>query len=81
MKDKAKREEDWQTRTFGIWTSDYRCLKFYKMFPEIVASVRQQSRAILSWTHYRVLLQVEDKAARDWYEKEADKVSVRIAHG
>ena len=26
---------------------------------------------ILSWSHYRVLLQVEDKAARDWYEKEA----------
>ena len=49
----------------------YRCLKFYKMFPEIVASVRQQSGAILSWTHYRILIQVEDKSARDWYEKEA----------
>ena len=49
----------------------YRCLKFYKMFPEIVASLRQQSGTILSWTHYRILLQVEDKAARDWYEKEA----------
>lgn len=49
----------------------YRCLKFYKLFPEIVASLRQQSGAILSWTHYRILLQVEDKEARDWYEKEA----------
>ena len=49
----------------------YRCLKFYKMFPEIVASLRQQSGVILSWTHYRTLLQVEDKTARDWYEKEA----------
>ena len=49
----------------------YRCLKFYKMFPEIVASLGQQSGTILSWTHYRVLLQVEDKTARDWYEKEA----------
>lgn len=49
----------------------YRCLKFYKMFPEIVAALGQQSGAILSWTHYRILLQVEDKAARDWYEKEA----------
>ena len=49
----------------------YRCSKFYKMFPEIVASVRQQSGVLLSWTHYRILLQVEDKAARDWYEKEA----------
>ena len=49
----------------------YRCLKFYKMFPEIVATLGQQSGRILSWSHYRVLLQVEDKAARDWYEKEA----------
>lgn len=49
----------------------YRCLKFYKMFPEIVASLRQQSGAILSWTHYRILIQVEDKSARDWYEKES----------
>ena len=26
---------------------------------------------LLSWTHYRVLLQVEDVEARDWYAKEA----------
>ena len=26
---------------------------------------------LLSWTHYRTLLQVFDKKARDWYEKEA----------
>ena len=49
----------------------YRCLKFYKMFPEIVASVGQQSNILLSWTHYRVLLQVEDEKARAWYAKEA----------
>lgn len=48
----------------------YRCLRFYRMFPEIVASLRQQSGTILSWTHYRILLQVEAKKARDWYEKE-----------
>ena len=30
-----------------------------------------KSSMLLSWTHYRVLLQVEDKAARDWYTKEA----------
>lgn len=34
----------------------YRCLRFYRMFPEIVASLRQQSGTILSWTHYRILL-------------------------
>ena len=37
---------------------------------EIVASLRQQSR-LLSWTHYRVLLQVPDSTAREWYAKEA----------
>ena len=26
---------------------------------------------MLSWSHYRTLLQVNDKEARDWYEKEA----------
>ncbi len=26
---------------------------------------------LLSWTHYRTLLQVFDKKARDWYVKEA----------
>ena len=51
----------------------YRCLKFYKMFPEIVATLGQQYGVILSWSHYRILLQVEDKEARDWYEKEAAK--------
>lgn len=50
----------------------YRCLRFYRMFPEIVASVGQQSGAIFSWTHYRILLQVEDKKVRDWYEKRSN---------
>ena len=49
----------------------YHCLKFYKTFPQIVDTVCRQSGNLLSWSHYRVLLQVEDKAARDWYEKEA----------
>jgi predicted nuclease of restriction endonuclease-like (RecB) superfamily len=31
--------------------------------------VSQQS--LLSWSHYLVLLQVDEKEARDWYEKEA----------
>lgn len=30
-----------------------------------------KSHGLLSWSHYAVLLQVKDKAARDWYEKEA----------
>ena len=51
----------------------YHCLKFYKTFPKIVDTVCRQSDNLLSWSHYRALLQVEDKVARDWYEKEASE--------
>ncbi|MDO4343772.1 MAG: DUF1016 N-terminal domain-containing protein [Eubacteriales bacterium] len=30
-----------------------------------------KSQRLLSWSHYAVLLQVNDKKARAWYEKEA----------
>ena len=49
----------------------YHCLKFYKTFPEIVDTACRQSGILLSWSHYRTLLQVKDPEARDWYEKEA----------
>lgn len=49
----------------------YRCYKFYNTFPEIVATAWQQSEKILSWSHYRILIQVEDKTAREWYANEA----------
>lgn len=62
----------------------YQYLKFFRMFPEIVNEARTQFDAgeivnearalltdVLSWTHYRILTQVEDKTARDWYAKEA----------
>ena len=49
----------------------YYFLKFYKLFPKILHSVSSKSYMLLSWTHYRILLQVFDKQARDWYEKEA----------
>ena len=52
-------------------TNLYSFYSFYKCFPEIFHSVSGKSKMCLSWTHYRVLLQVNDKAARDWYEKEA----------
>ena len=48
----------------------YRFLSFYKCFPRIFDALRRKSR-ILTWTHYRILLQVPDKNARDWYESEA----------
>lgn len=49
----------------------YRFLSFYKNFPQIVDALSRQSGNLLSLTHYRTLLQVFDKKARDWYEKEA----------
>ena len=49
----------------------YHCVRFYKAFPEIVDTLCRQSNIRLSWSHYRTLLQVHDKTARDWYEKEA----------
>jgi predicted nuclease of restriction endonuclease-like (RecB) superfamily len=50
--------------------SIYRYVKFFQKFPEIVATPWQQSK-LLSWSHYRVLLQVEDDKAREWYQNEA----------
>lgn len=49
----------------------YDFLNFYKTFPNILNAVSSKSNALLSWTHYRTLLQVLDKDVRDWYEKEA----------
>lgn len=58
--------------------------QFYKYFPEIVAPSVSQSliedpekivvplapqSGLLSWTKYRVLLQVKDKKAREWLRK------------
>ena len=52
-------------------TSLYGFYTFYKTYPEIFHSVSGKSQSLLSWTHYRVLLQVKDEKARAWYEKEA----------
>ena len=35
------------------------------MFPEIFHSVSGKSQVLLSWTHYRVLIQVQDNQARE----------------
>lgn len=37
----------------------------------ILDTVCPKSEGILSWSHYRILLQVEDDEARAWYAKEA----------
>ena len=52
-------------------TDLYWCVRFYKAYPEIFASLSKKSSPTLSWTHYRILLQVEDSKARDWYLHEA----------
>lgn len=49
----------------------YKFVKFYKYFPEILDTARPKSLPLLSWSHYRVLLQVEDPKARAWYVREA----------
>ena len=49
----------------------YNFYSFYKMFPNIFQTLSGKSEILLSWSHYAVLLQVTDKTARDWYEKEA----------
>ena len=52
-------------------TNLYNFYMFYKTFPEIFHAVSGKSAPLLSWTHYRTLLQVKDDKAREWYEKEA----------
>ena len=43
--------------------------QFYTTFPEIFATPWR----ILSWSHYKRLMQVSDSEARDWYIKEASE--------
>lgn len=40
--------------------------RMYLAFP-----IRDAVRLELSWTHYRILLRIENSAARDWYAQEA----------
>ncbi len=49
----------------------YSFYSFYKTYPEIFQTVSGKSQELLSWSHYAVLLQVDDEKARAWYEKEA----------
>ena len=63
------------TAAFGKgfdYSSLYKYVRFYKAFPAILDAVSPKSPQ-LSWTHYRVLLQVDSADARSWYEKEASE--------
>ena len=48
----------------------YKYVSFYNSFP-ILDTVSLNSFSRLTWSHFRTLLQVEDKTAREWYAKEA----------
>ncbi len=59
----------------------YKFLLFYNTYPNFVPTLSAQSGELdivptvtaqcLSWSQYEKLLQVKDKEAREWYEKEA----------
>ena len=49
----------------------YNFYLFYKAFPEIFHTVCGKSLRLLSWSHYRTLLNVHDSSARNWYVQEA----------
>lgn len=51
-------------------TNLYSFYRFYKCFPEIFHTLCGKSHKMLSWSHYRTLLQVHDETARKWYELE-----------
>lgn len=52
-------------------SSLYSFYSFYKMYPNIFQTLSGKSAKLLSWSHYATLLQVIDREARAWYEKEA----------
>jgi predicted nuclease of restriction endonuclease-like (RecB) superfamily len=52
-------------------TNLYNFTEFYKAFPEIFHAASGKFDIRLSWTHYRVLLQVNDPRVRAWYMAEA----------
>lgn len=51
----------------------YKFLSFYKTFPDILDTVYPKSDIykFLDWSHFRILLQEENKDARDWYAQES----------
>ena len=61
------------TETYGKgfdFSNLYKYLRFYNAFP-ILDTVCPKSGNLLSWSHYRTFLQVNDPAAREWYLNEA----------
>lgn len=59
---------------FSVGSLYYR--QFYTTFPDIFATPWR----ILSWSHYKRLMQVSDSEARTWYIKEASEQMWATAH-
>lgn len=47
----------------------YSYYKFYTLYKNILQTL--STKSFLSWSHYFLLIRVDEKEARDWYEKEA----------
>lgn len=62
------------TATYGkgfTKTNLYTFVQFFKMFPNIFHTACGKSVLLLSWSHYRTLIQELNDEARQWYEAEA----------
>lgn len=62
------------TATYGkgfTKTNLYGYVNFYNMFPRIFHTLCGKSSGLLSWSHYRILIQELNDDARQWYESEA----------
>ena len=59
-----------KTHSYARSLNLYRYLAFFKRF-KILDTVCPKSGMCLGWSHYRVLLQVEDDLALRWYLDEA----------
>jgi hypothetical protein len=72
------------TATYGkgyTRTSLYQYVQFYRMFPEIVHAASGQSHVLLTWTHYRELLDDRWIASCDaWVRKSFMEHLSRAAH-
>jgi AraC-like DNA-binding protein len=53
------------------YTEFHTTTEFYKAFPDIFHSLSGKSSPLLTWTHYRTLLQENNIEARNWYIQEA----------
>lgn len=49
----------------------YSFLRFSRFFPQIFQSKIGKSQELLHWTHYSLLINIDDADAREWYAHEA----------